>query len=66
MGPLYVFLASDLAKDITGRLFSASAGYVGLHASAGEPPLAFRDVASEGGWPLDALAEKILGEMQGS
>ncbi len=60
VGPLYVFLASDLAKDVTGRLFSASGGYVGLHAQGGESLLAFRDVDRDGPWPVEALAEKVL------
>ncbi|MDJ0849673.1 MAG: SDR family NAD(P)-dependent oxidoreductase [Myxococcota bacterium] len=66
VGPLYVFLASDLAKDVTGRLFSASGGYVGLHARAGESLLAFRDVEKQGAWPLEELAEQILPSLEGT
>ncbi len=60
VGPLYVFLASDLAKDVTGRLFSASGGYVGVHAKGGESLLAFRDVDRDGAWPVQELADKVL------
>ncbi len=68
VGPLYAFLASDLARDVTGRLFTAAGGYVGLHAAAGaESLLALRDPA-EGPWPVDALASEIrakLGDEKG-
>ena len=56
VAPLYAFLASDLARDVTGKLFTAAGGYVGLHAPmGGETMLAFRDPA-DGPWPVDALA----------
>ena len=48
VGPIYAFLASDLARDITGRLFSATGGYVGLMDPGGsETLLSWRD-ASDG------------------
>lgn len=59
VGPMYVFLASDLSAGITGRLFSARGGYVGVHARASESPLAHRDEA-DGPWPVEALAQKVL------
>ncbi len=59
LGPLYVFLASDRARGITGRLFSASGGYVGLFAEPGEQLLVYRDHAREGVWGADALADAI-------
>jgi len=55
---LYVFLSSDLARDVTGRLFSAAGGYVGLHAGPSETLIGFRDEA-QGPWPIDALAAKV-------
>lgn len=59
MGPLYAFLAGDRARGLTGRLFTATGGYVGLQAGpAGETLLAYRDVA-EGPWPVEALAARI-------
>ena len=57
--PLYVFLASELAKDVTGQLFSAAGGYVGLHASPTEVLVGLRDEA-QGPWPVEELAEKTL------
>ena len=62
VGPLYAFLASDLAEGITGRLFSASGGYVGLHATAGETLLAYRDPA-EGPWSVEGLAERVRSQL---
>lgn len=55
---LYVFLASDLARGVTGKLFTAAGGYIGLHATAGETLVAFRD-ESQGPWPAEELAEKV-------
>lgn len=59
VGPLYVYLASERSADWTGRIFTASGGYVGLHARAGaETLLAFRG-ADDGAWPVEALAGEI-------
>jgi len=63
VGPLYVYLCSDLSRQVTGRVFSASGGYVGLHATPGkETLLAFRD-AAEGPWPLGELAQEVSTHM---
>lgn len=56
---LYVFLASDRARHITGRLLSASGGYVGIFDPIRETPLAFRSVEKEGAWRFDELAEAL-------
>jgi 3-oxoacyl-[acyl-carrier protein] reductase len=60
LGPLYVFLASDRAREISGRLFSGSGGYVGVFAENRETLLAFRDHRSQGIWDVEALAEAVL------
>jgi len=60
--PLYAFLASDLAASITGRIFSAAGGYVGLQPAGGETLLAWRD-AGDGPWPVAALAETIRAKL---
>lgn len=62
VGPLYAFLASDAARGITGHMFSAAGGYVGVHAPPGETLLAYRDAAS-GPWPVEALAAKVRAEL---
>ncbi len=58
VGPIYVFLASVLSEGITGRVFSAAGGYVGVHTEGSEALLAYRD-ASAGPWPVAELAGKI-------
>jgi len=59
VGPFYAYLASDLSRELTGRLFTASGGYVGLQSGVGgETLLAWRDVA-EGPWPVEELARRI-------
>ncbi len=60
VAPLYLFLASDLAKEISGRIFSASGSYVGLFARGSEAPLAHRDWETAGAWDLEELAETLL------
>jgi NAD(P)-dependent dehydrogenase (short-subunit alcohol dehydrogenase family) len=61
VGPVYAFLASDLAEGITGRLFSAFGGYLGVFAPGRESPLAHRDHRSEGPWSLEELADRVRG-----
>lgn len=56
VAPMYAFLASDLAAGITGRIFSAAGGYVGLRELGQESPLGFRNVAADGPWCLEDLA----------
>ncbi|MBJ18762.1 MAG: SDR family NAD(P)-dependent oxidoreductase [bacterium] len=59
VGPLYVYLSSELSSQVTGHVFTASGGYVGVHATLGkETLLAFRDAVA-GPWPLGELAEEI-------
>jgi 3-oxoacyl-[acyl-carrier protein] reductase len=58
VAPLYAFLASDRAAGITGRIFSAAGGYVGLQPPGAETLLAWRG-ADDGPWPLEALAAEI-------
>ena len=60
VGPLYVFLASDRAAGVTGRLFSASGGYVGLFAEPTESLLAFRDHRRHAPWTQDELTTALL------
>jgi len=58
VAPLYAFLLSDGARGISGRLFSAAGGYVGVHSPPGERLLAYRDTDS-GPWPVAELAESV-------
>lgn len=58
VGPMTVFLASDRSTGVTGRIFTARGGYVGLHREVGEELLAIRDEAS-GVWPFEDLAGQL-------
>lgn len=57
VAPLYAFLASDLAAGVTGRVFSAAGGYVGVFADPAERLLAFHDHRGGEAWSVDGLAE---------
>jgi len=59
VGPLYAFLASELADGISGRVFSSVGGYVGVFAPSQEKLLAFRDHRSAGPWPIQDLANAV-------
>lgn len=59
VGPLYAFLASDLARGLSGRVFSGVGGYVGVFEGPAESLVAYRDARKEGPWPVAALAERI-------
>jgi 3-oxoacyl-[acyl-carrier protein] reductase len=61
--PIYAFLASDRAREITGRVFSASGGYVGVFAQGSEKLLAYRDHRAAEPWRVSELAAAI--ERQG-
>ena len=59
VGALYAYLASDLAAPITGRLFSAFGGYVGLIEGGKEQLLAYRDHEKAGPWRAGELGEVL-------
>ena len=61
--PAYAYLLSDASRPITGRLFTAAGGYVGL-APLGADLLVGMRGADEGGWSVEAIAAamKELGE----
>ena len=59
VGPMAVFLVSDLSSGLTGRLFTARGGYVGLHAEPRESLLAYRD-ESQGPWSVAELSSAVL------
>lgn len=64
VGPLYAFLASDLARDITGKLFSATGGYVALKDPGGaETLLSWQDV-SDGPASVDDVAKQVLRRLE--
>lgn len=57
--PIYAFLASDRARGITGRVFSASGGYLGVFAQGSEKLLAYRDHRGAEPWRVGEIAELI-------
>jgi 3-oxoacyl-[acyl-carrier protein] reductase len=59
--PIYAFLASDRARHVTGRLFSAAGSYVGLFAEPVETLVALEP--SGGVWELEALSDAILARL---
>ena len=61
VAPVYAFLASDLAAGVTGRIFSAAGGYVGMRDLGQESPLGFRNTAADGPWRLEDLADAMSG-----
>lgn len=59
LAPAYAFLASDLAQDINGKLFSVAGGYVGLFSGLQEQFLAYKDHRGGETWTLEELAGQI-------
>ncbi len=57
--PIYAFLASDRARAITGRVFSATGGYVGVFAQGAEKMLAYRDHRGAAPWAVDEIAAAV-------
>jgi NAD(P)-dependent dehydrogenase (short-subunit alcohol dehydrogenase family) len=57
--PIYAFLASERAHGITGRVFSASGGYLGVFAQGSEKLLAYRDHRGAAPWRVDEIAAAV-------
>jgi NAD(P)-dependent dehydrogenase (short-subunit alcohol dehydrogenase family) len=57
--PIYAYLASDLAKDVTGRIFIAAGGFVGEFARQTPAVIGFRDHRDSPPWSVDELAELV-------
>jgi len=56
IAPLVVFLASDLAKDVSGQIFAVRKNEVFLMSQ----PRPIRSAHRDGGWTPEALAETML------
>ena len=50
--PTYAYLASDLAKDVTGQIFIAAGGFVGRFDRQTPSIIAFRDHHDAPPWSL--------------
>ncbi len=59
LAPVYAFLASGFARGITGKMFSASGGYVGIFSGLKEQFVAYKDHRGGEVWDLGALATQF-------
>ncbi len=57
--PIYGYLASDLARDITGRIFIAAGGFVGEFARQKTGIIGYRDHQDSPPWSVDELHAMI-------
>ena len=53
--PIYGYLASDLAKDITGRIFIAAGGFVGEFARPSPSIIGYRDHRDSPPWSVEEI-----------
>ncbi len=59
VAPLYVFLASERARGLSGRIFSVSGGYLGVFAEITEKALTCRDHRGAEPWDVDQIAAAV-------
>ncbi|MCB1616730.1 MAG: SDR family oxidoreductase [Pseudomonadales bacterium] len=59
VAPLYAYLASSHAKEITGRIFWAAGGYIGLFHRNPDQLLAFKDHETSPPWKMQELITKL-------
>ncbi|MDP7702046.1 MULTISPECIES: SDR family NAD(P)-dependent oxidoreductase [unclassified Mycobacterium] len=61
VAPLYAYLASAAARDITGQIFVAAGGFVGRFGRPTPELLGYRDHHDSGPWSVDELHAMIAG-----
>ncbi len=59
--PIYVFLASDLARHLTGEIFAASGGFVGRFPKATPELIGYRDHHDSPPWTVAELSAMFGG-----
>jgi NAD(P)-dependent dehydrogenase (short-subunit alcohol dehydrogenase family) len=59
--PTYVFLASDLARHLTGEIFAASGGFVGKFPKAAPELIGYRDHHDSPPWTVAELSAMFDG-----
>jgi NAD(P)-dependent dehydrogenase (short-subunit alcohol dehydrogenase family) len=59
VAPLYAYLASDLARDVTGQILVAAGGFVGRFDRPTPQLLGYRDHADSVPWSIDELHTMI-------
>ncbi len=57
--PIYAYLASDLAREVTGQVFVAAGGFVGRFDRPAPRVLGYRDHHHAGPWLVEELHEMI-------
>ncbi len=57
--PTYAYLASDLAKDITGQIFIAAGGFVGRYDRQSPAIVAYRGHHDEPPWTVEEIAAQV-------
>jgi len=59
VAPVYAYLASDLARDVTGQILVAAGGFVGSFDRATPRVLGYRDHHQAGPWSIDEVHTMI-------
>lgn len=59
VAPIYAYLASDLARDVTGQIFVAAGGFVGRFDRPTPSVLAYRDHHDAAPWSVEDLHRMI-------
>ena len=60
VAPTYAYLASDLAKDITGQIFIAAGGFVGRFDRPKPSIVAYRDHNDSPPWSVEELNANLM------
>ncbi|BBZ11959.1 SDR family NAD(P)-dependent oxidoreductase [Mycobacterium branderi] len=61
VAPLYAYLASDLAAQVTGEIFVASGGFVGRYPRPAPTMIAYRDHHRSPPWTVEELHDLLRG-----
>jgi NAD(P)-dependent dehydrogenase (short-subunit alcohol dehydrogenase family) len=60
VAPMYAYLASDLAKDVTGQIFVAAGGFVGRFEGRKSSILGYRDHHDSPPWSVDDIRAMVI------
>jgi 3-oxoacyl-[acyl-carrier protein] reductase len=59
VAPIYAYLSSDLARDVTGQIFAAAGGFVGRFDRPTPSVLGYRDHRDAAPWSVEDLHKMI-------
>jgi NAD(P)-dependent dehydrogenase (short-subunit alcohol dehydrogenase family) len=59
VAPMYAYLASDMAKDVTGQIFIAAGGFVGRFDRPTPSLLAYRDHHDSPPWTVEEIHDMV-------